>query len=89
MIEVTIQVPDALAGVFGATPEARARRISEDAAIEEYRAGQLSQRQIGELLGLDYWQTERFLADRKVTLNYTLGDLQVDRATLAEILPRQ
>ena len=88
MIEVTIQLPDALARAFGATPEARARRLTEDAAIEGYRAGQLSQRQIGEMLGLDYWQTERFLADRKVTLNYSLGDLQADRAALDEILPR-
>ena len=41
------------------------------------------------MLGLDYWQTERFLADHNVALNYSLGDLQADRATLDEVLPRQ
>jgi predicted HTH domain antitoxin len=89
MIEVTIKLPDSFAGMFGGTPEARALRLTEDAAIEEYRAGHLSQRQVGEMLGLDYWQTERLLAARKVAVNYSAEDLQADRATLEEILPHQ
>ena len=87
MIEITIQLPDVLATAFGATPEARARRVTEDTAIEEYRTGRLSQREVGSMLGLDYWQTERFLAEHDVVLNYTLADLDSDRATLDEILP--
>ena len=86
MAEITITLPDSLVRAFGATPEARSQRLAEDAAIEEYRAGRLSQRQVGEMLGLDYWQTERFLADHKVSVNYSLGDLQADRATLDEVL---
>lgn len=86
MIEVTIKLPDALARIFGETPESRSQRLIEDAAIEEYRCGRLSQRQVGEMLGMDYWQTEHFLAARNVSLNYTLGDLEADRATLDEIL---
>ena len=88
MIEITIKLPDTLARAFGATPEARSQRLAEDAAIEEYRAGRLSQRQVGEMLGLDYWQTERFLAEHNVALNYSLGDLQADQATLDEVLGR-
>ena len=88
MVEITIQLPDLLAHALGATPEARAQRLTEDAAIEEYRAGRLSQRQVGEMLGLDYWQTERFLTERNVPLNYSLGDLQADQATLNEVLGR-
>jgi len=38
------------------------------------------------MLGLDYWQTEQFLADHKVPLNYTLADLEADRTTLDKIL---
>ncbi|GDY23594.1 hypothetical protein LBMAG56_49410 [Verrucomicrobiota bacterium] len=86
MVEITIKLPDLLASAFGATPEARAQRLTEDAAIEEYRAGRLSQRQVGEMLGLDYWQTEHFLTDRNVALNYSRGDLQADRVTLNEVL---
>jgi predicted HTH domain antitoxin len=89
MAEIIITLPDTLAGVFGETPEARSRRLAEDAAIEEYRTGRLSQRQVGEMLNLDYWQTERLLAERGVSLNCSVGDLQADRATLDEILSRR
>ena len=89
MAEVIIQLPDTLAGIFGGTLEARSQRLAEDAAIEEYRVGRLSQRQVGEMLNLDYWQTELLLTERGVSLNYGVGDLQADRATLDEVLPRQ
>ena len=88
MIEVTVSLPDTLARSFGETPELRARRVLENATIEEYRSSQLSQRQVGEVLGLDYWQTERFLREHKVPLNYSLADLETDRATLDEMLGR-
>ena len=89
MVEITIKLPETLARAFGATPEARSQRLTEDAAIEEYRAGRLSQRQVGEMLGLDYWQTERFLAGHNVALNYSLAELQADRATLEEVLGKR
>ena len=86
MVEVTIKLPENVARKFGETPENMGRRLLEDAAIEEYRAGRFSHRQVGELLGLDYWQTESFLADHGVPLNYGLADLEADRATLEKIL---
>ena len=86
MVEVIFKLPDSLAHAFGETAEIRGRRLMEDAAVEEYRIGQLSQRQVGEMLGLDYWQTEEFLAGRNIPVNYSLGDLQTDRETLAEVL---
>jgi predicted HTH domain antitoxin len=56
--------------------------------IERYRAGRLSQRQVGEALGLNYWQTEVFLQGRGVQLNYSVADLEADAVTLEKILPR-
>ncbi|HTI70786.1 MAG TPA: UPF0175 family protein [Candidatus Limnocylindria bacterium] len=88
MVEITIKLPDLLAHAFGATPEARSKRLTEDAAIEEYRAERLSQRQVGEMLGLDYWQTEDFLCKNNVPLNYSLGELQADSQTLDDLLGR-
>jgi len=88
MVEITIKLPDLLARTLGPTAEARARRLTEDVALEEYRAGRLSQRQVAEVLGLDYWQTERFLIERNVALNYSVADLEADRATLDEVLGR-
>ena len=86
MVEITIKLPEILALTFGATPEARSQRLAEDAAVEEYRAGRLSHRQVGEMLGLDYWQTDRFLTERRVPVNYGVGELDADLVTLKEIL---
>ena len=42
MVRITIKLPDLLARTFGATPEARSQRLTEEGAVEEYRAGRLS-----------------------------------------------
>jgi predicted HTH domain antitoxin len=62
--------------------------VIEGAVIERYRTGRLSHRQVGEALGLDYWQAETFLAARGVPLNYSATDLEADEATLGKILRR-
>lgn len=85
-MQVTVEMPDQCARQWGDTPDAVARHLLEDAAIERYRAGRLSQRQFGDLLGLDYWQTEAFLQQRGVPLNYSAADLDSDRAALDKIL---
>jgi hypothetical protein len=56
--------------------------------VEGYRAGRLTQRQVGAMLGLDYWQTETFLNERAVLLNYSAADLADDNATLEKIFAR-
>ena len=87
-MQVTVEMPDQVARQWGETPNAVGRHVMEDAAIEGYRAGRLSQRQVGEMLGLDYWQTETFLSERTVPLNYSAADLEADNATLEKILDR-
>jgi len=85
-MQVTVELPDQLARQWGETPDAVGRHVMEDAAIEGYRAGRLSHRQVGEMLGLDYWRAETFLKDRGVPLNYSAADLDADNVTLAKIL---
>jgi predicted HTH domain antitoxin len=87
-MQVTVDMPDQVARQWGETPDAVGRHVMEDAAIEGYRAGRLTQRQAGAMLVLDYWQTETFLNERAVKLNYSLDDLAADNATLEKILPR-
>jgi predicted HTH domain antitoxin len=43
---------------------------------------------VGAMLGMDYWQTETFLSERSVPLNYSATDLAADNATLEKILSR-
>jgi hypothetical protein len=85
-MQVTVEMPDQVARQWGENPDMVGRHVMEDAAIEGYRAGRLTQRQVGAMLGLDYWQTETFLSERAVSLNYSATDLAADNATLEKIL---
>jgi predicted HTH domain antitoxin len=87
-MQVKVEMPDQVARHWGETPDAVGRHVMEDAAVEGYRAGRLTQRQVGAMLGLDYWQTETFLNERAVPLNYSAADLTADNVTLEEILSR-
>lgn len=81
-------MPDQIAHRWGDTPETVGRHVLEDAAIERYRAVCISHRQAGEILGLDYWQTEAFLDERGVPVNYSVADLDADNATFDKIFER-
>ena len=85
-MQVTVELPDQVARQWGDNPDAVGRHVLEDAAIERYRAGRFSHRQVGDSLGLDYWETESFLKQRGVPLNYSPADLDADRVTLDKIL---
>jgi len=85
-MQVTINIPDRVARRWGESPVEVGRHVMEDAAIEGYRAGRLSHRQVGELLGLDYWQTEAFLKEGGAPVNYSAANLEADNATLDRIL---
>ena len=87
-MQVTVEMPDQVARQWGEIPDAVGRHVMEDAAIEGYRAGRLTQRQVGAMLGLDDWQTEKFLNESAVSLNYSATDLAADHATRETILPR-
>ena len=84
-MKVTVEMPDQVARQWGETPDVVGRHLMEDAAVEAYRAGRLTQRQVGAMLRMDYWQTEDFLNERGVPLNYSAADLAADNATLGEI----
>ena len=86
-MEVIVKMPDQIARQWGDSPDEVGRHVLEDAAIEGYRGGRLSHRQVGGMLGLDYWQTETFFKERGVLLSYTAVDLEADGATLDKIFP--
>lgn len=55
--------------------------------IESYREGRLSAGKIAEILGKGVIETYEWLNLHGVPLNYTLDDLQADRATIARLFP--
>jgi hypothetical protein len=85
-MQVTVELPDQVARQWGETPDAVGRPVLEDAAMEGYRAGRLSRRQVGAMLGLDCRQKEAFFQGRGVSLNYSTADLEADNVTLDRIL---
>ena len=85
-MQITMELPDAVARQLGETPADVSRHMLEDAAIEGYRCGRFSQRQVGAMLGLDYWRTETFLRAHQVPLNYSPAELADDGAALEKIL---
>lgn len=59
----------------------------EALVIEGYRSGRFSASEVGRFLRLaDRWAVNKWLADRKVPLNYTIDDLESDRQTLDRVL---
>lgn len=59
------------------------RRVAEGYAVEAYRRGDLSSRQVEQMLGFaDRAQTERFLREHQAFPNYAAEDFAQDIATL-------
>lgn len=53
--------------------------------LEGYRSARLSSAQIGRILGLaSRWEVEEWLGQRGAVWNYSLADLEADRATLRQ-----
>ena len=86
-MSLTISIPDEFAAVLGATDEERERRAREALALELYREGRISLRRMGELAGLgeDYWAADRLRAHYHVPVNYSLDDLDADRAAASRL----
>ncbi|MGE3311317.1 MAG: UPF0175 family protein [Limisphaerales bacterium] len=83
-MEVTVQLPDELAALLP-RGGSWSRELLESYVVEAHRQDKLSRYQVSQILGLDRWQTEDFLASRDAIRPYDLADLAVDRATLESL----
>lgn len=83
-MQITVKLPDDIAGTMGRKSE-MPRRILEAVALQRYLAGKVSQGRLAELLGLSRWDTEAFLDRHNARLPYTKRMLKEDRRNLAKI----
>ena len=61
-------------------------RAREQFLISNYQAGTLSTGDIAEILGFETrHEAQRWLAERRVPINYSLDDLEQDRKNLNEL----
>jgi hypothetical protein len=83
-LEISEQAAETLRVAWGTDIS---RAALEALAIEGYRTGKLSRYDVQRLLGFDdRWQTEEWLGAHGAHLNYSLDDLNADRAELARAL---
>jgi predicted HTH domain antitoxin len=84
---VTIELPEEIERQLQAEWENLPRRALEALAVEGYRSGALTRGQVGQMLGLNFWETEAFLKERGADLQYTIEDLEQDRRTHERLRP--
>jgi predicted HTH domain antitoxin len=87
-MQITVQLPEALAQRLGPEPEIP-RRILEAVALKSYLAQEISQGKLAELLGLSRWEAEAFLDKHNARLPYTLEMLEEDRRNLRKVFGEQ
>jgi hypothetical protein len=85
-MELTIHIPDEVAARLSASGSDLSRRALEAFGLEEYKAGRLSEAQLRQLLGFPTRQElDGFLKSHEVWLNFTLQDLERERAALKRL----
>jgi hypothetical protein len=78
-VQVTIELPDSVAEQLRATTPDIGRRVLEAFAIDGYRSGTLTARQVRELLGLkSRFDLDPFLKRAGVFREYTADELESD-----------
>ena len=86
MQSVTIHLPDELSQAIASPGGDLSRAALEALATEAYRERKISHFQLGRLLGLETRaEVDSFLKTRAVELEYSLEDLERDRATLRRL----
>ncbi|MGA3180269.1 MAG: UPF0175 family protein [Verrucomicrobiota bacterium] len=82
---IEISVPDDLVKAIGASASELPRRAFEAMVSEAYRLGQISHAQVGEMLGLDRWQTDAFLNGTQAYRPCESAEFADDLATLRSL----
>ncbi len=75
-MDVILQIPDDIATHLAASGGDLSRRALESFAIEELRAGHISESQLREMLGLARIELDGFLKSHGVYCDYTVDDLE-------------
>jgi hypothetical protein len=83
-MEVTFQIPDELVSSVTAASDL-SRRALEAFALEELRAGRITEVQRCDMLGLARNQMDGFLKSHGVFEQYTLEDFEEERRALKEL----
>ncbi|HZV88679.1 MAG TPA: UPF0175 family protein [Candidatus Binatus sp.] len=85
-MELTLHIPDDVARRLSAAGSDLSRRALEAFALEEHKAGRLTEAQLRQVLGFETRdELDRFLKAHEVWLNFTREDLERERAALRRL----
>jgi len=83
-VEVTVQIPDDIAARLAEAGDL-SRRTLESFALEELKAGRITEPELGRMLGLARLQIDGFLKSRGICEDYTMADFEQERAALKSL----
>ena len=85
-MELTLHIPDDVARRLSAAGSDLSRRALEAFALEEHKAGRLTEAQLRQVLGFETRdELDGFLKAHEVWLNFTREDLERERAALRRL----
>jgi len=84
-MEVSFQIPDDLANSVTAAGGDLSRRALEAFALEELRAGRITEPELRKMLGLARIQLDGFLKSHGIYQDYTMEDFEQERQALKEL----
>ena len=87
-MQIALELPEDIAKRLEVAWHDVSRGTLEAVAVEGYREGALTRGQVGQLLGLSFWETEAFLKERQAYLAYTEEDFEQDRRDLDRLMLR-
>lgn len=82
---IQISVPDALLEALGAGPDELSRQTLEALIVQAYRKGQITHSQVGEILKLDRFETDRFLKTAQAFRAHESEEFALDLERLRRI----
>lgn len=86
-MQVTVDIPDALASQLIPAGQDPSRAVLEDALVQAYREERISGRQLMEALGIETrYELDGFLKARQVWMEYTPEQMEPDRLVMEQIL---
>ncbi len=82
---MTVQIPDDIAVRITAAGCDLSRRAQEGFALEELRAGRITEPELRKMLGLARIELDGFLKAHRIYQEYTLEDFEQERQALKEL----
>lgn len=84
-MQLSVEIPDDIASTLAAAGGDLSRRALEGLALEELRAGRITEPQLRKMLGLARIELDGFLKSHGIYRNYTIEDFEQERKALKDL----